>query len=192
VSYQRNVPPLYLQGEYVSGGYVLDEGASGSGETPVVWTSLVNATDNGGGELEKTAGGNGWNTDGISTATMPGDCYVTWTAGPNNVHTRCGLSFNNTGPTYYDIDYCVYLQNTGAVKCYRNITFEYEYTETYTATDKLKVDRTGTTVTVWIDQGAGWVKIHTYADTESKTLLVDTCIYNSGAKLAAVNISGAG
>lgn len=84
-----------------------------SGPPAVVWTNKVNVTDQGGGTLRKTAGGNAWNAGAIGTVTLDGPGYIECTIEATDKHMVFGLSqdvpdFSNSNE-YAVIDFGLYI-----------------------------------------------------------------------------------
>jgi hypothetical protein len=154
---------------------------------PVTWTSLRNMSLNSvTNELAKSAGGNAWNADAVSTQTLTGDGAVTFesTAG---VDVYCGLNYTNSNAADTDLDYAVYLWSGGLAQVRENGTDRAIYVS-YTVGDKFTVRRTGSTVTY----AKNGVVYYTSAVSSSGTLFVDCSIFYPNQKLINAQISGAG
>ena len=180
-----------------SSGYsnngTLNGGATYSTDVPVIsgssqsvtWQNVVGATASG-NNLTKTAA-TGWGNGGASsTQTITsGDGYVEFAAG-STTNRFCGLSNGDSNQNYTDVDFgmhpgggTIYIYEGGASRG----TFG-----SYAAGDVLRVAVEGGVV----KYRKNGTLLYTSTVTPTYPLLVDTALYENGATLSNVVISGAG
>jgi hypothetical protein len=155
------------------------------GTVPVEWTASLGVDVNG-NSLTKTAA-TGWgNAGAVSTQQIAsGDGYVEFTASETNTYRMLGLSNGNTGASYTDIDFAIYLYG-GQLLVYEAGFYR----------SSLGPFATGDTLRVTVADGVvEYSKNGTplYSSTTAATypLLVDTALYSTNATLIEVVISGA-
>lgn len=149
----------------------------------VSWTSLVNATANG-GTITSTSS---TNSGGISTQTIPsGDGYVEFTVSTPNGNRAAGLSNGNTDTSLADIDFAIRLNGGTSAEIIEKGTYKTE--TTYTTNDIFRVELT-----------SGQVKykkngsiFYTSAQTPTYPLLADTFFNTSGTAITNATISYGG
>jgi hypothetical protein len=162
----------------------LGQGGKAAGEA-VVWTSLVGVTATG-NNLTKTAA-DGWGTGGaVSTKSLAsGDGQVEFTATEVNTYRMCGLGNGNANANFTDIEFALYILNNGTFRVYESGTDRGLF-GSYIGGDKFQVAVEGGVVKY---KKNGTV-FYTSLLTPSYPLLVDTALYQLGATLTAVVITG--
>jgi hypothetical protein len=159
-----------------------DDGTPAS--VPVVWTSLVGATANG-GSLTKTAATAWGNAGAISTQQLPsGDGYVEFAASETTTFRMLGLSNGNTSSSYDDIDFALYL-NHNQVQVFEGGINKGSF-GTYVSGDTLRVAVVGGVVR-YSRNGAVF---YSSGKIPKCPLLVDTSLCSQGATLRSVVVAG--
>lgn len=146
------------------------------------WQNANGVTANG-SDLTKP-GPNGWSNAGASTvASISGDGYAEFTTGENTTTKVAGLSNGDSNVSYTDIDFGLYLNNSGMVRVFEagNAVGTFG---SYVAGDVFRVQTTGGVVT-YLKNGN---VIYTSSGTPTFPLLVDTALFNTGATLQSVTL----
>ena len=158
-----------------------DDTAAGG---PVVWTSLVGVTANG-GSLAKTAATAWGNAGAVSSQQLPsGDGYVQFTASETTTFRLLGLSNGNTNSSWDDIDFALYLY-LDKVQVYEGGINKGSF-GTYATGDILRVAVVGGVVR-YSRNGAVF---YSSSKIPKYPLLVDTSLYSQGATLRSVVVAG--
>ncbi len=151
---------------------------------PVVWTSLVGATANG-GSLTKTAATAWGNGGAISIRQLPsGDGYVQLTASETTTFRMLGLSNGNTNSSWDDIDFALYLY-LNEVRVYEGGSYKGSFGN-YVTGDTLRVAVVGGVVR-YSRNGAVF---YSSGKKPKYPLLVDTALCSQGATLNSVVVAG--
>lgn len=101
-------------------GELIQEFNAAPSATSVTWTNVVGATATG-SSLTKTAADAWGNVGASSTQSIAsGNGYVEFTACETNKYRMLGLSHGDSNQDYSDIDFAIYLLNTGAVRIYES------------------------------------------------------------------------
>jgi hypothetical protein len=168
------------------GSTVRDATISGNWSgAPVVWDAFDGVTVSG-SSLTKTASTAWANGGAVSVQRLEsGDGYVEVSAGQNDTHRLIGLSNGNSSSNWDDIDFGLYLYDTGELQVYEAGVLRGTF-GTYAATDFLRVELSGGIVTY---KQNGTV-FYTSTATPTYPLLVDTALYTQGALLADPIIGG--
>jgi hypothetical protein len=177
-----------IQNAIIAGGSTRVPPPAPTGD-PVVWTSAVGVGVQG-NSLSKTAPNGDGNAGAVSTQQITsGDGYVEFAASETNTYRMIGLSNGNTNSSYQDIDFGLDLQageSGDALRVFENGIDRGGF-GTYVTDDLLRVAVVGGVVT-YSKNGAVF---YTSSQTPTYPLLVDTWLYNQGATLRDVVISGA-
>ena len=161
-----------------------DDTAPAPAGVPVVWTSLVGATANG-GSLTKTAATAWGNAGAISSQQLPsGDGYVQLTASETTTFRMLGLSNGNTSSSWDDIDFALYL-NLNQVQVYEGGINKGSF-GTYVTGDTLRVAVVGGVVRY----SRNGTVFYSSGKTPKYPLLVDTALCSQGATLSSVVVAG--
>jgi hypothetical protein len=150
---------------------------------PVVWKNAVNVAVSG-NSLTRT-GAPGWNAGASSTKQLSGNGYVEFTAGPAGSHRILGLGNGDTGQSYSDVAFGFLLADTGVLTIYESGNFR-GYFGTYSPADRLRVAVESGSVRYY----RNGVLLHTSASSPTFPLLVDSSLYETGAPLNNVTVSG--
>jgi chitinase len=165
-------------------GTILNDDTSLSA-VPVVWTSMVGVSANG-GSLTKTTGAGWGNAGAISSKVLPsGDGYGEFTVTETTTHRMLGLSNGNTNANWDDIDFAVYLDASGALKVYEKGVLKGIFA-TYASGDKLRVSVASGVVTY----SKNGTLFYTSIATPTYPLLIDTSLFTQGSTLTNTVISG--
>jgi hypothetical protein len=152
------------------------------------WTSLVGVTVNDSNGLTKnTDTAAGWNAGAVSTQRISGDGYVEFSTDENNTGKSCGLSAVSNGQSYTEINYAISLGAANQARIYENGVQKGVFSGSYTPTDRYRVSIEGGVVKYYKNGVA-----HSYMGTVplTRSLLIDTSLYNPGATLTNVIVSG--
>jgi hypothetical protein len=186
----RNTPESITRQSLIDAAQAIvdDEGVSVT--VPVEWVSDVNVlvAD---ADIEKDAGGAGWNAGAISQErVMPGeDGYVEWKVDQNNKSCICGLNYRSAAATQADIDYGLQTDATGQLRIYEKGVQRGTTYGSYTASDSFRVSVDDGVVTYWHKPSAGsWTMIYTSAVAPSFPLRMDASIYDVGSVIANAEI----
>ncbi len=153
----------------------------------VTWTDLVNTHLEGvnGFRLKKSSSGDSYDAGAVSVESLPsGDGSVQSTVYQTNTHRMFGLSNGNTDVNYQDVDFGLYLHQTGVIKIYENGSLKLDG-PSYQSGDNVSVEVVGGTV--YYKQNGN--TIYTSAKTPTYPLLVDTALYSTNATLNYVSVS---
>jgi arylsulfatase A-like enzyme len=150
----------------------------------VGWTEAVGVSI-AANSLTKTAS-YGWNAGAVSdTHLASGDGYVEFVASETTTSRMLGLSTGNSGTSYADIDFAIYLRAGGELRIYEGGAYVGTY-GTYVTGDTLRIGVVGGLV----QYSRNGTVFETSALTPTYPLLVDTALYYPGATLSAVVVSG--
>lgn len=152
-------------------------GGGGGGEESVVWTSVVNATVNG-GSLQKTGGCDGCDDAGaVSDQTISsGDGYFEFTASETGNLRYAGLSHGNSGTGLTDIDFAISL-TAGNAEVRENGVYQAD--TPFATGDTLRVAVVGGAV----EYSKNGVVFYTSSATPSYPLLADTSLLDLGSTI---------
>jgi hypothetical protein len=158
-------------------GQVTITNDDGAGQQPVIWTSGVGATISG-NSLTKTAA-NAWGNSGaVSTQQIAsGDGHVEVTASETTTYRMIGLSNGNSGTSYTDIDFAVYLA-LGQLRVYEAGVSKGTFGN-FSPGDRIRVAVVGPSV----KYSRNGVVFYTSTKTIVYPLLVDSALYTQGATL---------
>ncbi|XXF76244.1 PKD domain-containing protein [Myxococcaceae bacterium GXIMD 01537] len=155
-----------------------------SATEPVAWTQAVNVTVSG-NSLTKT-GITSWNGGAVSTKRLLGDGFVELRAGATGTHRAIGLGNGDTNQHLYDLDYGLLLNADGTLSVLeagnpRGTPQRYEPADVLriaVESGKVRYYRNGTL-------------LYENPSPPALPLLVDTSLYEPGASLGHVGLSGA-
>ena len=150
---------------------------------PVVWTNPVNVSVSG-NSLTKT-GAVGWNAGASSTKQLTGDGYVELTAGPRGTHRFFGLGIGDTDQGYADIEFGLEFADTGPVLIYEGGNLR-GYFGSYSPGDRSRVAVESGRVRYYRNGEL----LHESTVLPTLPLVVDTSLFEPGATLSDVGISG--
>ena len=150
----------------------------------VGWTNAVGVTATG-NNLSK-AGADAWTSGAVSQASIAaGDGYVEYTATETNKSRMLGLSNGDSGQSYTDIDFALYTYWDSTLHVYEGGAY-IGYLGTYAAGDRLRVAVEGGQVK-YLRNG---VVVGVSSRAVTYPLLADAALYNTGATLTNVVMSG--
>jgi YD repeat-containing protein len=152
----------------------------------VAWTNAGGVTVSG-SRLTKV-GATGWGDAGaMSTkAIASGDGYVEFTASETNTYRMLGLSHGDSNRDYTDIDFAIYPAADGQLYVYEAGVGRGGFGP-YATGDRLRVSVASGVVSY----SKNGTTVYTSAAPPRSPLLVDAAIYNTGATINNVVISGA-
>jgi bacillolysin len=174
---------VILCGNLIDTALAVPPPSSGTGQA-VIWTRAVGATVSG-NNLTKTAA-TGWGNSGASSAQsiVSGDGYVEATVVETNRSRLFGLSNGDTDQGYADVDFAIDVYNNQFYVIEKGVS---KYGPmTVNANDVLRVAVTAGVVRYYIDGALQY----TSAATPTYPLLCDTALYDPGATIQNVLISG--
>ena len=163
--------------------------------TAMVWTQAVGVTVS--GDMLTKTGATGWNAGAISTQTLTGSGYVEFSTNEADKSKLIGLSYQtgttlNEGQSYQEIEYALHLRNDGNVLVFES-GMNLGVKETYVAGNKFRVTIEGGMVKY--QKSTDGVNFTTFYTNSAPTLqypmVVDTSLYNTGATVKDVVLSGA-
>jgi hypothetical protein len=152
------------------------------------WTDLTGVTVNNSNGLTKNNETMlGWNAGAYSVQTLSGDGYVEFSTDENNTGKVCGLSADVTGQNFTGIDYAVSLGAGNQARIYENGVQKGVFSGSYIPTDRYRVSIEGSVVKYYKNGVA-----HSYTGTVPlmHSLLIDTALYNPGATITNVIVTG--
>jgi len=193
VTYPRNVGPTYAPGEYAPGGYGLEQasgGGGGSSAEAIVWQDVsVNLTDTD-GTLEKVSGGTSFNSGAWSTKGFTGDGAVTWVMVSTAYYVCVGVGVVDGSDSNADVDFNVRMTSSGTAQGHEGTSVKGS-SWAYTATTEFKVERIGTTITIYDRDGVDeWTSRHQFVTESTGTLHCDNSIAGIGGKITGATIDG--
>jgi hypothetical protein len=151
---------------------------------PVEWTSVQNAAATG-NTLEKTIRSNTWDAGATSTrAIRQGSGYMQVTVESRTGDRAVGLSNGNTNSDRADIDFALSLEG-GRLRIYEGGIDRGSFGFN-TAGDVLSIRVNNGTVTYYRNNAL----LYTSTQLATYPLLVDTSIYNKGAKISDAHLAG--
>ena len=152
---------------------------------PVAWTNRAGVVV-AGNNLKKNAA-TGWGNSGATStrALVSGPGYVECTAQETDKFRMLGLSVGQSSHNWQDIDFAIYPTANGVVRVAEKGVLKGTFGP-YAYGDKLRVSTNGGVIRYWRN---GFL-IYTSATPPTYPLIVDTALYNEGATLAKVVISG--
>lgn len=144
----------------------------------VAWTNTVRvaATAN---DLVKTAPQSAWNAGASSTAVLTGDGYVEFSSSESDTSKMAGLSSDDAGVSYVDIDFAIHLKPNGQIAIREGGVLKLANAGTFVAGDILRVEKDDGVVTY---SNNGTV-IYTSLVTPAATLVVDTSFYSPNSTI---------
>ncbi|HEY6805045.1 MAG TPA: RHS repeat-associated core domain-containing protein [Pyrinomonadaceae bacterium] len=165
------------------------EAAAGvQGTENVVWNNALGVTVSS-NNLTRTASGDNWDNAGAaSTQTLArGDGYFEFTAAQANKYLMCGLNNSDNDRSYAEIDFAIYLQDSGYLSVYQSGTNVY--------TSGASAYTTGDVFRVAIESGVVKYKkngtvFYTSAVSPTYPLQADATIYSNGGGLTNAVVSG--
>ena len=172
---------------YSTGGTIADmnitDGAQAS-NTDNVWTDLIGVSAVG-NTITKTADDSWGNGGAASIDVIAADGSVDFLANETDTYRMCGLSALNADANYDTIDYAIYLRNNATFTVYENGSYKGAF-GSFAPSDRFSVERSGTTI-LYKKNG---VLFYTSTQTSSGDLLVDAALFNPGATIDDMNITG--
>ena len=151
---------------------------------PVIWTAAQGVVITG-NTITKSTPTFWGNAGATSTLSFAGNGSVEFKVGQVNTSVVCGLSSSNKDANYTTIAYGIYLHN-GTIEVLENGVKKGAF-GTYQINDRMKVERTKTTVVYKHND----VIFYTSTRTSSGSLLVDSALYDKGASINEAQIAGA-
>jgi RHS repeat-associated protein len=156
----------------------------GQGEL-VNWTAVssgIVATD---GVISRTSGSAGWNAGAASSQVIPASSDGWLEARSPQVNNRMmiGLSDQDVGVNYSNIDYAIYFYSNGSFYVYESGSSRGIF-GTYTAKDVFRIERIGQTIVYKKNQRV----FYTSGVPSTSSLLADCSIYQIGGALDQVHI----
>ena len=154
-----------------------------AGNEGVTWMNAVGVTT-GPGSLTKTTA-NGWDAGAVSTKSIvAGDGYVEFTAGETNRYRMVGLSNGDLSQSYEDIEHAIYIHDTG-FNVYES-GVDRGYFGTYVTGNVFRVSIEGGSIKYRYNGSV----FYTSTVAPRYPLVVDTSLYNPGATVQGVVLSG--
>jgi PKD repeat protein len=184
-------------GSYTAALTVTDNsGATGTSSASVTITAAVSTSSvtwqntagvsASAGSLQKTAA-DGWDAGASSVQTLAsGDGYVQTTVGETNTYRLVGLSNGDSTRSYDDVDFAIFPGGNGSIYVFEGGVSRGTF-GAYAAGDRLRVSVDGGTVR-YLRNGR---LLYTSTVAPVYPLLVDTSLYNAGATLGGVVVTGA-
>jgi alpha-tubulin suppressor-like RCC1 family protein len=149
----------------------------------VVWTNPVGVTVTG-NSLTRGGAAAAWNAGAASVQVIrDGYGFVEFTATETSTARMCGLSRGDTDQNYTDIDYAIYLMNTGAVSVHEGGSNRGTF-GTYVAGDRLRVEIAYGVVRYF----RNGTLLYTSLVAPSFPLRADSALYTPGATLSDVRV----
>ena len=146
----------------------------------IVWIDGVGVNISG-SNITKTAGAAWGNAGAASEQVLPAntDGWIEMIAQEINTYRMFGLSATNTNNSYTSINYALFPAINGALRVYENGSNKGTF-GTYSIGDKLRVERTGTTISY---KKNGTV-FYTSTASSSGQLIADVALYTNGATIS--------
>jgi len=162
--------------------------------TQVAWyggtPSLVTSTT---GAIEKTSGGTSWNANRLFNIETFGDFSVNFEFDNNGfaMDSCAGLSFVDFGPSYNQINFCVYLANSAQLYMYENGVF-ISATNVGNSFQPIQLKVEGLNVNVYLNG----VMTYTFPTTlpvfnniDHGYFVFDNSLYQTGAKIKNIQLT---
>jgi hypothetical protein len=146
--------------------------------TSLDWQNLVGVTVTG-TDLTKSATTTGWSAGASSVQPLSGDGFVEFVAGEATTAKAAGLSSDDAGTHYSDIDFAIRLNAVGRVHVYEGGVLRGAF-GTYVAGDRFRVEVTGGVVQ-YSRNGAR--PFYTSAAAPTFPLRIDTSFLTTGGTL---------
>jgi uncharacterized Zn ribbon protein len=145
----------------------------------VVWTSLTNTVVST-NSLSKVSGGNNWNADAVSTATVKNNGYVEFIATETNRRRMLGLNNGNPNSHWNTIDYAFYLNNGGNLEIRESGSGNRISGGTYATNDTLRIAVEEDVVKYYKNGNLLYIS----SATPNLPLLVDNSFYDNAGTLS--------
>jgi len=158
-------------------------GAALHADEPVVWTNAVGVSVSG-NSLTKTGTNVTWDAGAASrNVVRDGYGYVEFVATETNKYRMCGLSNGDSGASYTDIDFAIFLLNDSTVQIYEGGNYKTSVGG-YASGDVFRVEVVYGVVR-YLRNGA---LLYTSAAVPRFPLRVDASLYDPGATLTAATV----
>jgi hypothetical protein len=173
----------------VNGGLSFSTTAPTRTQGSVAWTNpSANLTVTGSSLSKQMTAGYGFDAGAVSTkAIVSGSGSVEFTASEVTTHRMCGLSNGDSNYNYPDIDFAIYLAPDPVACVYEAGTYRQCF-DAYNVDDRFRVEVLNGRVYY---SKNGVVFYISPTTTINYSLLVDTSLYNPGATVSNVTLSGA-
>ena len=174
----------------LTGGAGASVALSGTGTAPSTGEAVAWMTAGGvavsGNTLTKNAA-IGWGNAGATStkALMSGDGYVEHTIQETNTYRMLGLGHGNSNNGWEDVDFSLYPMANGTLLVYEKGVLRGSF-GTYASGDKLRIAVVGGVVRYYRNT----TLLYSSTTSPSYPVIVDTALFNPGATLASVVISG--
>jgi len=154
-----------------------------AGASAVTWTNLTNVTDSPSGTIRKTSGTNStFNAGAFSVEGLSGDGSFTYTKTADVGLFYFGVSVIDSDATGASIDYAWANVTAANWRIYENNTYIGDFGGTVSNGDVLKIQRSGTTITYWMNG----TSVRTSGVSSTGTIKADISLYTTNDAILGV------